>query len=165
MNRVRHIFLLLFMSLILFSSCSEKPTVDNLAFRLLNLYPSIPPCSQYIKNGEPYTTGYLSPEDFAFLYTGQKNHLPEWDWIEEFRLILSDSTTFFEIHIIKTKTASDIDEIAKLLNRRAQLLLLHNKTEEDFRVEEPLVYITGRYAILVATDDNESAYRLLKKLL
>ena len=38
---------------VLFSSCGRKDYgADGLAFRLLNLYDSLPPCSQFIKNGE-----------------------------------------------------------------------------------------------------------------
>ena len=52
---------------VLFSSCGRKDYgADGLAFRLLNLYDSLPPCSQFIKNGEEYSPGYISPEDFLF---------------------------------------------------------------------------------------------------
>lgn len=160
-----HIFLALLTLMLLLNGCSSKMTADGLAFRLLNQYPSIPPCSQYVKHGERYEPGYLSPEDFAYLYTGEAVRLPEWDTIEDFRLILSDTTAFFEIHVIRTKTTDQADEIAKLLDRRAKLLSLHNKLNDDYPAEDPLVYISGRYAILVATADNESARRLLDKLL
>ena len=159
------IIALLLSAILLLSSCKGGLTPDDMAFRLLNLYPDIPPCSQYIKNSEPYQPGYLSEEDFAYLYVGEKVKLPEWDMIDSFRLILSDSTEFFEIHIIRTVTTSDAEEIAKLLRRRAKLLTYHNKVEEDFQAEEPLVYISGKYAVLIATQDNASAERLLHKLL
>ena len=146
------------------TGCAQDLTADELAFRLLNLYPQLPPCSQFVKDGEAYTAGYLSPEDFALLYTGESTRLSEWDKIEDFRLVLSDSTTFFELHVICAKTASDTDEIAKLLKRRADLLALHNKGEEDLPAREPLIFVSGRYAILVATDDNEAAARLLERL-
>ena len=72
---------------------------------------------------------------------------------------------FFEIHVICAKTTDQADEIAKLLDRRARLLSLHNKLNDDYPAVDPLVYVSGRYAILVATADNESARRLLDKLL
>ncbi len=147
------------------TSCGRRYTADEVAFRLLNLYPTLPPSSQYVKNGEKYGAGYISEEDFGYLYTGEKTILPEWDMIDDFRIILSDATTAFEIHVIRVMTASDTEEIAKLLRRRAELLTLHNKIEEDYLAEEPLVYVSGHYAILVVTSDNEAALRLLKKML
>ena len=165
MKTKRRILLFLLTVILLLGSCSSELTADGLAFRLLNLYPSLPPCSQYIKHGEKYEVGYLSPEDFAYLYTGESVKLPEWNTIEDFRLILSDTTAFFEIHVIRAKTTDQADEIAKLLDRRARLLSLHNKLNDDYPAEDPLVYVSGRYAILVATADNESARRLLDKLL
>ena len=149
----------------LLTSCGLEPSADELAFRILNLYDSLPPCSQYVKDGELYTAGYLSPEQFAYLYTGERFKLPEWDMIEELRLVLSDTTTPFELHIIKLKTASDSDEIAKLLQRRADLLTYHNKTEEDFHTDEPLVLVHGRYVFLLVTYDNAAAELLIKQIL
>ncbi len=162
----RNRILLLLVCICLFlGGCVKSITADDLAFRLLNLYPSLPPCSQYIKNGAKYEAGYLSSEDFSFLYTGVSEHLAEWDTIEDFRLILSDTTDIFEIHVIRTATADQADEIAKLLARRARLISLHNKMNEDYPGVEPVVEIHGRYALLLATYDNEAASRLLKKLL
>jgi len=159
------LFLLVLSLMILFPSCEKAITADDLAYRILNLYPSLPPCSQYIKNGEPYTAGYLSPEDFALLYTGKNEPLPEWGYLDEFRLILSDSPTFFEIHILRTVSASDTEAVAKLLERRAALIRLHNKTEPSFPASEPIVITQGCFAILLATGDNDGAIRLLEKLL
>jgi hypothetical protein len=147
------------------TSCGRRPSADDLAFGILKLYPSLPPCSQYIKNSEPYTSGYLSPEDFSYLYVGERIMLREWDMIEEFRLVLSNSTAPFEIHVIHLKTASDSDEIAKLLHRRASLLSYHNKTEEDYLVDEPLVIVKGKYAFLIVTHDNAAAEYLIEKML
>ena len=165
MNSRYYILSLLLAVSLLLAGCSPNLTADALAFKLLNLYPTLPPCSQYVKNGEKYEAGYLSPEDFSFLYTGESTRLPEWDTIQDFRLILSNSTDFFEIHVIRTATADQADEIVKLLNRRARLLSLHNKLNEDYPAEDPLVYVSGRYAVLIATPDNESAKRLLNKIL
>lgn len=165
MKNICRITLMLFAFCILLTGCSANMTADDMAFKLLNLYPSLPPTTQYVKNGRKYEVGYLSPEQFGYLYTGETVRLPEWDKIEDFRLILSDATAFFEIHVIRTKTASDADEVAKLLHRRARLLTLHNKMNEDYPAEDPLVYVNGRYAVLIATYDNEAARRLLEKLL
>lgn len=147
------------------SSCHRDRNVDDLTFRLLNLFPSLPPTAQYIKNAEAYTAGYLSPEEFSYLYIGSKERLPEWNLIEEFRIVLSVSTVPFELHVLKTASTGDTDEVAKLLERRAELIRLHNKTEGDYRSHEPMVYTSGRYAILAATEDNEAVRRLLRKLL
>ncbi len=157
---------LLCLLLLILPGCGKAGlSADDLAFRLLNLYPALPPCSQYVKNADPYSAGYLSPEDFAYFYTGERTRLPEWDLIGEFRLILSDSTEFFEIHILKSVNATDVDEIKKLLDRRERLLLLYNKEEGDYPAKRPVVFTKGRYAVLLATDDNESALRLLERLL
>ena len=165
MKRYVSFFALALFLAILLSSCAKAVTADGLAYRILNLFPSLPPCSQYITNGEPYTAGYLSPEACASLYTGKETRLPEWDCLEEFRLILSDSPTFFEIHILRTVSASDTEKVAKLLERRAALIRLHNKTEPSFPASDPIVLTRGCFAILLATDDNESVVRLLEKLL
>lgn len=160
------IFILILSSIASLACCSQKGiSVDDIAYRLLNLYSDIPPCSQYVKNARQYTSGYISPEDFSFLYTGVYQKLPEWDMIEEFRLIMSGTTDSFEIHIIKAVSSSDSDEISKLLSRRIKLLSSHNHKEEDFPAKEPILYTEGRYVILLATSDNNSAVKLLKKLL
>lgn len=155
----------LVLCLLVLSGCGKERSVDELAGHLMNVYPSLPPCSEYIKNGEPYTEGYLSPEDFSYLYVGEKERLPEWDLIEEFRIVLSDTTVPFELHIIKVISATDTDEIAKLLSRRAELIRLHNKTEGDYLAYEPYLYTDGRYAILLVTEDNDIAKAVLKRLL
>ena len=163
--KVTNLILIIVTIALLATSCNTQLSADDLALRILNLYPSLPPCSQYVKDGEPYSTGYISAEDFSYLYIGERSKLPEWDMIEEFRLILSDSTYPFEIHVIRLKTASDCDEIAKLLTRRAELLSFHNKTEEDYPAEEPLVITKGHYVFLLATYDNAAAKMLIDKLL
>ncbi len=168
-GRFPRIFSFFLLAVLLLCGCAwpggKSHTADDLAFRLLNLYPSLPPCSQYIKNGEPYSPGYLSPEDFSYLYTGEKVRLPEWDRIEEFRIILSDSTEFFEIHVLKTVTASDADEVGKLLSRRAEMLKIYGKENVGFPIKEPLLFQKDRFVLLIATCDNEAAARLLDRLL
>jgi len=149
----------------LLASCGKPPSSDEIAYRLLKLYPSLPVTSQFIKDGEPYHAGYISPASFGYLYTGNESAIPEWDMIEEFRLVLSDSTELFELHVIRAKSASDVDEIAKLLRRRADMLIYHSTTEEDYPIPEPLIYCKGFYAILVVTHDNDAAKLLLKQLL
>lgn len=151
---------------LLLPSCGRKdPGTDGLAFRLLNMYDSLPPCSQFIKNGEKYSSGYISPEDFSFLYTGKNEKLPEWELIDSFRLIISDSTEFFEIHVIKVRNSTDSERIVKLAERRQEMLELHNKEEGDFPAKHADVFARGRYVVLLATYDNESALRLLRRLL
>lgn len=151
---------------VLFSSCGRKDYgADGLAFRLLNLYDSLPPCSQFIKNGEEYSPGYISPEDFSFLYTGKREKLPEWDLIDSFRLIISDSTEFFEIHVIKVRNSTDAEQIVKLAERRQAMLELHNKEDGDFPAKHADIFARGRYIVLLATYDNESAIRMLKRRL
>ena len=162
----RLILLILIFLITVLSSCQKgKLSTDDLGYRLLNIYPNIPSCSQYVKNAEKYSPGYISPEDFSFLYMGTREKLPEWELISEFRIILSNSTEFFEIHIMKANNASDADEISKLLSRRKKLLDLFIKEEGDFTASESELIVKGKYVILIATDDNEAAIRLLKKLL
>ena len=151
--------------LIFTCGCGKDRTVGELAGHLINVYPSLPPYTEYVKNGTPYEEGYLSPEEFSYLYVGEKERLPEWDRIEDFRIILSDTTVPFELHIIKTASATDTDEIANLLSRRADLIRLHNKTEGDYLAYEPYLYVDGRYAILLVTEDNDIALAVLKRLL
>lgn len=156
------IILLLIITL---SSCGRTDYgVDGLAFKLLNMYDSIPSCSQYIKNGEEYSPGYISPENFSFLYTGEREKLPEWNLIDSFRLILSDSTDFFEIHVIKVRNTTDAEQIIKLLSRRQALIELYIKADGDFPARHSDIFTSGKYVILLSTYDNESALRLLKRL-
>lgn len=150
---------------LLLSSCGKNVSVDDIAFGLLNQYAFIPPCSQYVKYCEEHEAGYISPEDFSYLYTGRREKLPEWDLIDSFRLILSDSTYFFEIHVIKVKSSADTEEVAKLLERRVTLIELYNKEESDYPARKPLLIVKGKYVILAATDDNEAASRLIDRIL
>ncbi len=149
---------------LLFSSCRGSPSVDTVADRLLSLY-NVPPSSQYIKNGTEGEYGYISPEDFTLLYTGEKEKLPEWELIEDFRIILSDSSKPFELHVIRVRSSSDVEEIAKLLRKRADMIRYHNKTEESFRVYEPTVFVRSRYVILAVTPDNNAVKLMLKRLI
>lgn len=151
---------------LLLSSCGKQDRgVDGLAFRLLNMYDNLPPCSQFIKNGEEYSPGYISPEDFSFLYTGKREKLPEWDLIDSFRLIISDSTEFFELHVIRVRNSTDAERIVKLAERRQEMLEIYMKAEGDFPAKHADVFSRGRYIVLLATYDNESAIRLLDRLL
>lgn len=156
------IFLIL--STLILSSCRGNPKVDTVADRLLSLY-DVPPSSQYVKNGTEGEYGYISPEDFTFLYTGEKEKLPEWELIEDFRIILSDSQEPFELHVIRVRSSSDTEEIAKLLRKRADMIRYHNKTEESFRVYEPTVFVRGRYVVLAVTPDNNAVKLMLKSLI
>ncbi len=149
---------------LILSSCRGNPKVDTVAGRLLSLY-DVPPSSQYVKNGVEGEYGYISPEDFTFLYTGEKEKLPEWDLIEDFRIILSDSQEPFELHVIRVRSSSEVEEIAKLLRKRTALIRYHNKTEESYRVYEPTVFVRGRYVILAVTPDNNAVKLMLKRLI
>ena len=161
---MRKITLLVLLCTIFLSSCRGAPSTDTLAHRLLELY-DVPPSSQYVKNGTKGEYGYISPEDFTFLYTGEKEKLPEWELIEDFRIIMSDSQEPFELHVIRVRSSSDTEEIAKLLRKRANMIRYHNKTEESFRVYEPTVFIRFRYVILAVTPDNNAVKLMLKKLI
>ncbi len=146
------------------SSCRGNPSADTVAFRLLKLY-NVPPSSQYIKDGVEGEYGYISPEDFTFLYTGEKEKLPEWELIEDFRIVLSDSQEPFELHVIRVRSSSDTEEIAKLLRKRAAMIRYHNKTEESYRIYEPTVFVRSRYVILAVTPDNNAVKLMLKRLI
>ena len=155
--------ILIFISLFL-TSCRADPNADTVAFRLLELY-KVPPSSQYVKNGTEGEYGYISPEDFSFLYTEERKKLPEWELIEDFRIILSDSSEPFELHVIRVRSSSEVEEIAKLLSRRASIIRYHNKTEESYRVYEPTVFVRSRYVILAVTPDNNAVKLMLKSLI
>lgn len=146
-------------------SCSYTPPVSEVAHRLYGLYPSAPPCSRYFKNasGSPY--GQISAEDLFFLYVGERRVIPEWDIIEDFYLILSDTPSSFELHVFRAVSASDVDEIEKLLDKRAALIRYHNSTEVSYPAFEPEVFVRGRYAVLAVTPDNEAVRLMLKELL
>lgn len=161
---MKKITLLVLLCALFLSSCRGTPSADTLALRLLDLY-DVPPSSQYVKNGVEGEYGYISPEDFTFLYTGEKEKLPEWDLIEDFRIILSDSQEPFELHVIRVRSSSEVEEIAKLLRKRAALISYHNKTEESYRVYEPTVFVRSRYVILAVTPDNNAVKLMLKRLI
>ena len=149
---------------IFLSSCRTNPSVDTVALRLLKLY-DVPPSSQYVKDVVEGEYGYISPEDFTFLYTGEKEKLPEWELIEDFRIVLSDSQEPFELHVIRVRLSSDTEEIAKLLRKRADMIRYHNKTEESYRVYEPTVFVRSRYVILAVTPDNNAVKLMMKRLI
>ena len=120
---------------------------------------------RYFKNSSSSPFGQISSDDFFFLYTGEHKTIPEWDIIDDFYLILSDTPSSFELHIIRAVSSSDIDEVEKLLERRAELIRYHNKTESSYPAYEPDVFVRGRYAVLAVTEDNEAVKLMLKKLL
>ena len=61
--------------------------------------------------------------------------------------------------------AGAFDELKKLLTRRLELLQYHNRFDEDFPVKQPEISAEGNFVVLLSTNDNSSAVRLLKKLL
>ena len=147
------------------TSCSYTPPVSDVAVRLFELYPSSPPCSHYFKNSSNSPFGKISREDFFFLYTGERKSIPEWDIIDDFYLILSDTPSSFELHVIRAVSSSDVDEVKKLLDKRAELIRYHNKTETSYPAYEPEVFVRGRYAVLAVTPDNHAVKLMMKKLL
>ena len=157
------LLMIIFLSVSLFS-CRGNPSVDTVAHRLLALY-DIPPSTTYVKYETEGEYGFISPEDFIGLYTGEKEKLPEWELIEDFQIVLSNSTEPFELHVIRVYSSSDADEVAKLLRKRASMISYHNKTEESFRVYEPTVFVRGKYVILAVTPDNNAVKLMLKKLI
>lgn len=146
-------------------SCSYAPPVEKVAYQLFELYPSAPPCSRYFKNASDSPYGHISSDDFFFLYTGERKTIPEWNIIDDFYLILSDTPSSFEIHVIRAVSSSDIDEVKKLLEKRADLIRYHNKTETSYPAYEPSVFVRGRYAVLAVTPDNEGVKLMIKELL
>ncbi len=161
---MKKITILILLCAVFLTSCGGNPNADTVAFRLLDLY-DVPPSSQYVKNGAEGEYGYISPEDFTFLYTGEKEKLPEWELIEDFRIILSDSKEPFELHVIRVYSSSEVEEVAKLLRKRAAMIRYHNKTEDSFLVYEPTVFVRGRYAVLAVTPDNNAVKLMLKRLI
>ena len=147
------------------TGCTYTPDVSTVAYRLYSLYPSAPPCSRYYKNasGSPY--GHISPEDLFFLYVGARKVIAEWDVIEDFYVILSDTPSSFELHVFRAVSAADVDELEKLLSKRAELIRYHNATEAFYPAFEPDVFVRGRYAVLAVTPDNEAVRLMLKELL
>lgn len=145
-------------------SCGKAPSADDIALRALELY-DLPPITQYVKTENKSSKGYLSPEDFAYLYTEKREYLPEWELISDFRIVLSRSAAPFELHVIRLFSSNDADEIAKVLNKRADMIKYHNKTEESYLTYDPEVIVKGRFVILAVTEDNEAVKLLLKRLL
>lgn len=147
------------------SSCAFTPPVDEVATRLFELYPSSPPCSRYFKYSDDMPYGHISEEELFFLYTREYRSIPEWSIIDDFYIIMSDTPSSFELHIFRAVSSSDIDEIKKLLDKRAALISYHNKTEVSYLTYEPDVFVRGRYAVLAVTPDNNAVKLMLKELL
>ncbi len=160
---MKKILIILLLCLIL-CSCTKPPTADDITLRALELY-KIPPVSQYVKTENESSDGYISPEDFSYLYTGEKEYLPEWELISDFRIVMSKSSSPFELHVIRLFSSTDAEEIAKVLQKRADMIKYHNKTELDYLTYDPEVIVKGRYVILAVTEDNEAVKLLLKRIL
>jgi hypothetical protein len=92
------LLMIIFLSVSL-CSCRGNPSVDTVAHRLLALY-DIPPSTTYVKYETEGEYGFISPEDFIGLYTGEKEKLPEWELIVDFQIVLSNSTEPFELHVL-----------------------------------------------------------------
>jgi hypothetical protein len=161
---MKKVTILVILSAVFLFSCRGTPSADTVAFRLLELY-DVPPSTQYVKDGTKGEYGYISREDFTFLYTGNRKPLPEWELIEDFRIVLSDSPEPFELHVIRVRSSSDTEEIAKLLRKRADMIRYHNKTEDSYLVYEPTVFVRSRYVILAVTPDNNAVKLMLKRLI
>lgn len=160
--------MILFLALVSISnlfSCAYTPPVSRVASSLFDLYPSAPPCSHYFKYSNNSPFGQIFCEDFFFLYIGERKKIPEWDIIDDFYLILSDTPSSFELHVIRAISSSDVDEIKKLLDKRASLIRYHNSTEVSYPAYEPDVFVRGRYVVLAVTPDNAAVKLMMKKLL
>lgn len=159
---MKKIALILLLCLIL-CSCGKGLSADDVALKALELY-SLPPITQYIKTENEGSNGYISPENFAFLYTGEHEYLPEWELISDFRIVMSRSSSPFELHVIRLFSSTDAEEIAKILQKRADMIKYHNKTETSYLTYDPEVIVKGRYVILAVTEDNEAVKLLLRQL-
>ncbi len=165
----RLVLLAVAMSVLLsFASCDagNGKSADDVAYKLLSAYDDLPQCSQYVKNEKEFAKGYISEESFNNMYTGNQIELSEWDMIDQFRLVVSDSSNLFEIHVIKAVNISDTEIIKKLVEKRAALIENFRKTASGyFTANKADVYVKGKFVFLLVTPDNEKAIKIINKSL
>ena len=112
----------------------------------------------------------LSAEKFGFLYSGKIEAPSCISRIAGYAVRLSLDGNGCEVHIVECVNPSDSDEVCAMLLERVERLqsaeilqYAPESYEMYFRGAE--VYAKGRYAILLATPDNEAAKDVIKRLL
>ena len=112
----------------------------------------------------------LDEDNFGRLYSGKFAPPVCIDRINDYTVRLPVDDSGYEIHIIECLNRSDVGEVADMLRQRTEkiqnseiLEYAPENFEKYFRGATVLTY--GRYAVLLATPDNEAAEKLLKKLL
>ena len=165
MKRLFCAVLALAVCLIALASCQVRTAeASELLTKLCDVFGS----EDSAKKGTVYDAERsLSPERFGMLYTGKYDPPPCFSRIAGYAIRLPSNEYGFEIHVIKCVNRSDTTEISRMLSNRIQTLrsaeIREYAPDTYLRYfENATVFTKGKYAILLATPNNEKCIKIIK---
>ena len=170
------LFLALITILLLFTSCN--PTIvapSGIGAReLLNaiteeLGVALPSRGVFYHGVQQGNREHLNARLTGLLYygrTGAKIH--EFDLLADYAIQLSSDQSGFEIHVFKLMCISDRAQVSKILQRRITLLQsrevhIFNPSGYETYIAGATVHISGNFVVLLVTNDNQSAIRVIER--
>ncbi len=162
-------------SLILQSGCFSRADVSAKA--LLEAIEDcfeepLPACQRVFDiSADHLTRFHLSPSLASLIYYGEKrDELFELSLLSECIIRLADGDSGAEIHILRSKASSHVDTLEKLLYRRLNYIKsrsLYIYAPENYEKYSftATVLKRGNYLFLLATPDNQTAVKVIDKML
>lgn len=159
-------FLFIILPVIL-CACSQQPGAEELIVNITEAeQDSIPETFITYLSGAAQGEHYLTDENMALLYP---DGMDIRKLCEDYAIFIGCTQTPYEIHLLHARAQSDIAELlGGLYARRDMLCLRKNETfSDEYRdaVDGARVYSSGRYAILIVTNDNDATAATIDRAL
>ena len=112
---------------------------------------------------------YLNARLSGLLYYGQAGaKIHEFDLLADYAIHLSTDQSGFEIHVFKLMCISDRAQVSKILQRRIYLLQsrevhIFNPSGYETHIASATVHISGNFVVLLVTNDNQTAIRVIER--
>ncbi|MCI8331787.1 MAG: DUF4358 domain-containing protein [Clostridiales bacterium] len=135
--------------------------------RLVTELPNVPEARMiFYSDANPDTENFMTQEYITTIYYQdfELNAL-----CAEYAVFMGSSSTPYEIHILKSRATSNMPEILSALQTRKDLL--QSKHAAAYNPEAYDVMMTAKvfskekFAILLVTTDNETAEKIIQKLI
>ena len=154
-------------SLCLFCSCG-KVSSSSLMAHVITEIGNVPASRLiYYSDASPETVNYLEKEQCGKIY---------YDSFDinalclDYSVMIANCDTPYEIHILRARARSDLEEIMSALYIRRDLIQQKNSAEYNTAGYEKTgksaqVFSKGNYGFLLVTDDNQQAEKIIRSYL
>lgn len=157
---------ILILSLLLCSSCGGTKSSSELLALVITEVSACPETRlTYYSDAKPGSEHEMSEKTMSALFgTGDINAL-----CQDYAIMIGTSPTPWEIHILHARALSGVSELLDSLYARKDLLARRSNTafsaDEGGRLSSVKVFSHGRYAFLLATDNNDEIESMIKKVI